>query len=207
MPVNRSAFHKLHVLRLRNTGPRHRPQKYEDTHTNQDVQEMDAGDILGATQLSIDIDDTAITLREKMMNLGPGLLGKTLDELGDDQAKQKPQNAKLVTLAPKLTKEFGCIQWKAKSADIYNLVRGSLPWPSAYTIYNGKSLKVLEAKVVKPPEGGEPGVVLDFGVNGIVVATGDGGLLMKKVHLQDSKPMEASAFIRGHKVEVGFKFE
>jgi len=171
---------------------------------------MDAGDVLALTKIKIADDDTAVTLRAKMMHIGPAFLAQTLDGLCRGTACRTPtaQNDRLATIAPKLTKELGIISWTRKAVDIYNLVRGLLPWPSAYTFYKGKLLKILEAQVIEEDVSqSEPGTVLKIIKEGFVVATGQKGLLIKRVHLQDSKPMDVSAFLRGHEIKVGFKFE
>jgi methionyl-tRNA formyltransferase len=166
---------------------------------------MDAGDILAQSAIVIGPEDTAVTLRAKMIKLGPGVLLKTVRDIKKNSGTK--QEDRLATLAPKLTKELGAVQWAKPACDIARLVRGLLPWPSAYTFYKGKILKVLEAQVI----GGhfptvEPGTVLEMSKNGITVATGRGALIMKKVHFQDSKPMGAYDFVIGHDIKTGFRF-
>lgn len=169
---------------------------------------MDAGDILAGTKMAISDDDTSMTLRAKMTEKGPALLQRALDDLSERRCTPAAQDHARATFAPKLTKELGVIQWTKKADEIDHLVRGLLPWPSAHTLYNGKFLKILEAQVARQDlSQHKPGVVAEVSKEGIVVATGKNGLLIKKVHLQDSKPMDVSAFLRGHEVEVGFKFE
>jgi methionyl-tRNA formyltransferase len=168
-------------------------------------EEMDAGDILAQLKIPIDREETAVTLRAKMARLGPDLLLKTIHDLPSCQGK--PQNGQFSTFAPKLIKELGNIRWTKRAQEICNLTRGLLPWPSAYTYYKGKALKILEAQVTDtsfPHD--DPGTVLEISKHGITVATGRGTLLIKKVHFQDSKPMEAHDFIIGHDMPVGYKF-
>jgi len=169
---------------------------------------MDAGDVLAEIKVIISSDDTSRTLRAKMMKKGPSLLLKTLDELAENRCTPAVQDHSQATFAPKLTKELGAIQWTKKADEINNLVRGLLPWPSAYTSYSGKFLKILEAQVVRQDfSQHKPGTVVEISREGIIVAAKSSGLLIKKVHLQDSKPMDVSAFLRGHSVEVGFQFK
>ncbi len=172
------------------------------------IKEMDAGDILAQVKIPITDDDTSMTLREKMMKEGPSLLQQTLDDLSENRCTPVTQDHSKATFAPKLIKEHGAIQWGKKADDIYNLIRGSLPWPSAYTSFNGKFLKILEAQVVEQDDSQyEPGTVSGVSKKGIVVVAGGGCVLIKQVHLQDSRPMDASAFVRGHEIDVGFQFK
>lgn len=169
--------------------------------------EMDAGDILAATPLKIGIRETAVTLRARMMEAGPPLLQRTLDALAQGGCRGRVQDHQKATPAPKLTKGLGAVQWPKEAREIHNLVRGLLPWPAAYTRYKGRLLKILESKVVDGDfSHHEPGTVSEVSKEGITVATGGGGLLIKKVHLQDSKPMDAHSFVAGHRIEKGLKF-
>jgi methionyl-tRNA formyltransferase len=140
-----------------------------------------------------------------MMRLGPDLLLKTVRDL--PSCKGKPQNGQYATYAPKLIKELGNIRWTKRAEDICNMTRGLLPWPSAYTMYEGKILKVLEAQAINTGiTHGEPGTVLEIGRQGITVAASRGMVLLKRVHYQDSKPMDAHDFIIGHHLPVGYRF-
>ncbi|HQP10538.1 MAG TPA: methionyl-tRNA formyltransferase [Candidatus Omnitrophota bacterium] len=168
-------------------------------------EEMDAGDILAQLKIPIAPDETAITLRTKMIGLGPDLLLKTIADL--PAGTGKPQNENFSTFAPKLIKELGNVRWTKRAQEICNLTRGLLPWPSAYTFYQGKMLKILEAQMIDrsfPYD--EPGKVLEISKRGITVAAGRGTILIKRVHFQDSKPMDAYDFVIGHDITVGFKF-
>ena len=169
---------------------------------------MDAGDILAQAKIPIDEEDTALTLRSKLAKAGAELLLKTIDSLGKNTHTLTVQNEKEATLAPKLTKELGRIQWTKTAREIHNLIRGLLPWPSAYTFYNGKLLKILAAQIVKTSGGlrkGTPGEIVEITKQGFVAACGQDFLLIKDVHLEASKPMGAEKFVRGHHVDIGMK--
>src|SRR3989338_2557398 len=169
---------------------------------------MDAGDILAAQKIKIAKGETAVSLKAKMMEAGPPLLGKTLEAIAAGKTKPVPQDEAKATLAPKLIKPLGRIPWNKGAAEILNLIRGVMPWPGAYTEYNGKTLKILDAEVVnKDTAASEPGEAVEVSKSGILVATGKQGLLVKQVHLQDAKPMDAHSFMVGHDMAVGYKFK
>ncbi|MBN1870613.1 MAG: methionyl-tRNA formyltransferase [Candidatus Omnitrophica bacterium] len=169
-------------------------------------EEIDAGDILAQMNMKIEKDETAVTLRAKMIKEGPPFLLRTLSHLSS--CHPRAQDRKGVTFAPKLTKEAGHIPWGKQAREISNLIRGLLPWPGAYTFYRGRLLKILKARVLDgDPAKAEPGTVCEIGKKGIVVSAGDGRVLVQKVHLQDAKPMDAYQFVIGHKIEVGCQFE
>ncbi len=171
---------------------------------------MDAGDILSELPIAIMPKDTSVTLRAKMMAAGPGLLLKTINGLASDPRKWggAPQNKDEATLAPKLTKDIGTISWDKPAVVIHNLVRGLLPWPGAYTFYEGELLKVLRTEILEENfQGRAPGTVVGIDKEGISVSTGDGGVLIKEVHLQGAKAMDAYSFIVGHKICEGYQFK
>lgn len=169
---------------------------------------MDAGDILAQKKIKIDAEETAVTLREKIMPLSPAFLLETIRTIENKACIPIVQDHACVTLAPKLTKAAGHIPWHKEAVVIHRLVRGLLPWPGAYTFYKGKLLKILDARVVEEDfSDDEAGTVVQVDKTGILIATGEGGILVKQLHLQDSKPMDAHSFVAGHKVAVGFRFE
>ncbi len=168
--------------------------------------QMDAGDIFTQTKIKIDPDDTAPTLRFKMAALGADLLLRTIDSLEKNATTLTGQDAFKVSTAPKLRKELGHIQWNKPARSIHNLVRGLLPWPAAYTHYQGKLLKILETQIVSLdaiPK--QPGEVLEINPQGFVVAAADCGLLVRQVHLESAKAMDAKSFVLGHKVPTGVR--
>ena len=166
---------------------------------------MDAGRILSQMRLKISCDDTAMTLRNTMMNTGPQFLLETIQKIEEGSCNAHPQDEKAVTFAPKLTKELARIDWQKSADEIRNLIRGLLPWPTAYTFYKGKMLKILSAEIVNGKFDQKIGHVATMDSQGFVVATKDKGLLVKEVHLESSRPMDARNFIRGHQLEVGDK--
>lgn len=167
---------------------------------------MDGGDIVAQRTIPIASDDTAVTLRTKMMQAGSFFLIETLDAIENDNYTLTAQDSRKATLAPKLTKELGSIQWERKVVDIHNLVRGLQPWPTAYTFCKGKLLKILETQLLdEDSPAGQSGQILKIDKNGLVVATGTKNLFIKKVHLQASKPMDAHTFVIGHQLDVGFR--
>ena len=168
---------------------------------------LDAGDIFSQVKMKIDPEDTAVTLKAKIAQEGAECLCKTIDALEAGTQSLKTQDDAKATYAPKLTKEIGRISWEKTAEEIHNLVRGLLPWPSAYTYYKGKLLKVLEASVFPGPVlGYQPGELVEIVEDGLVVATEADLLLIKKVHLESSKAMDAKSFSVGHEIQPGDKF-
>ncbi|MDD3374996.1 MAG: methionyl-tRNA formyltransferase [Candidatus Omnitrophica bacterium] len=164
-------------------------------------QNLDSGDILKQKELDIKKDDTSAILRQRMINESVDFLLNCLDDIENNNISLQKQDCTKVSFAPKLTKELGLIDWNKSAEEIRNLVRGLLPWPSAYTKYKGKILKILETEVVD--QNSVPGKIINVSKQGFVVGASDKALLVKRVHLESSKQMDAASFVAGHKIEVG----
>ncbi|MBN2453462.1 MAG: methionyl-tRNA formyltransferase [Candidatus Omnitrophica bacterium] len=184
-----------------------------DTETGVTVirmnEKMDEGDIIMRKEIEIEPGDTNITISEKLSDIGAGLLIDSIELLESGRANFEKQDASLATPAPKLTKRDGFINWEESSIDIHNKVRGLLPWPGAYTCFNGKVLKLTDTELLSYPPRREavPGEVLDIiKGKGIVVNAGLGAIAIRHLQLEGGKVLDADAFVRGHKIAPGYVF-
>ncbi len=166
---------------------------------------MDAGDIIAQERMTLTEDMTADVLRHQMAHVGAKLLVKTIDQIVSGQFKCVTQDESQVTLAAKLTKEMGRIDWNQSASQIERLIRGLRPWPGTFCMYKGKVLKILEASIVK--NSGKPGTLIDINKQGFVVACAQEALLVKSVHLEASKAGAAYDFVQGHHLVVGQRLE
>lgn len=167
--------------------------------------QMDAGDIIAQERMSLAENVTADVLREAMSHVGAKLLVKTVDTVATGNFNCIPQDESQVTVAAKLTKEMGSIDWNQPAYRIERLIRGLKPWPGTFCSYQGKVLKILEAQVVNVS--GRAGTLIETGKQGFVVACGQEGLLIKQVHLEASKAVSAYDFVQGHRLVVGQSIE
>lgn len=167
---------------------------------------LDAGDIINQQMVTIGPQETSIQLRDRMAQAGVELLVRTLNEIDVGKYRLIPQQESQVTYAPKLTKEMGRIDWNKSAQEIHNQIRGLQPWPGAFTHYEGKLLKILEAQPSQPPGLRRAGSLVDIGKQGIVIACGQGGLLVKRLQLEAGKPVSAYDFIQGHRLTLADHF-
>jgi len=165
---------------------------------------MDTGPMLHAREMPIGEEDTAETMFAKLSILGAEALREALCGLHEGTLDETPQDAALATYAPLLTKEHGRIDWSRPAGEIRNLVRGMTPWPSAFALHAGKTLKVL-SPVLAAESGpaGEPGEIVALGRDGVSVACGKGVLRLQVVQPEGGKAMEAWAYAQGRRVAVG----
>lgn len=167
---------------------------------------QDEGDIIYRQAMAIGPEDTCATLSEKLAAMAGSLLIKAMDELEAGTAPRIPQSDldEEPTYAPKLNKDDGLIDWNRSAEKIANLVRGTSPWPGAYTGVECRMLKVLEAEVV-PVCGGAPGEVLSIEKDGLVVATGENALRLITVQMEGKRALPSFDCAQGLRLKPGQK--
>jgi methionyl-tRNA formyltransferase len=164
---------------------------------------MDGGEIIAQTRCDIPGNMTSAALRVRLASIGAELLSGMIPKIKAKEYQLVPQDAHQVTRAPKMHKDLGHIQWTENAKRIHDLVRGTQPWPGAFTFLRGKLLKILDTAVVDTMAKGKPGEIVELHKDGFFVQAGDRAVLIRKVHPANSKPMDAQAFLAGHKLTVG----
>ncbi|MEF2964547.1 methionyl-tRNA formyltransferase [Paenibacillus sp. M1] len=170
---------------------------------------LDTGDMIAKSVVPITDEDTAGTMFEKLSSAGAELLIRQLPLILDGKAERIPQNEEESSYAPNLSRADERIDWSASSRDIFNRVRGLVPYSGGFTTWNGEVFKVWAvanpaAKGAAASSSGQaPGTVLDLSPAGIEVKTGDGSVLLTRVQPAGKKAMEASEFIRGGVMKPG----
>jgi methionyl-tRNA formyltransferase len=165
---------------------------------------MDTGPILYVRKTPIGEEDTAETMFSRLSILGAEALLEALGKLREGTLVETPQDAALATYAPMLKKEHGRIDWSRPAGEVRDLVRGMTPWPSAFALHAGKTLKVLSAAVAgESGAAAEPGEVVALGRDGIAVACGEGILRLQAVQPEGGKAMDAWAYAQGRRVAAG----
>lgn len=164
---------------------------------------IDTGDILKTKVVPLDEKETGGSLFDKLAEDGAELLVDTLVDLENGTATRTPQDDSKSTYAKMLDKKLGCIDFTKPAVEIERLIRGLNPWPSAYTGYQGKTLKIWDVDVIEEERQGEPGQVVEVNKNELLVQTGKGLLSLQEVQLEGKKRMDIASFLRGNVVEPG----
>lgn len=165
-------------------------------------QGLDTGDILETTVIPIDEKETGGSLFDKLSQAGGALILSTLEKLKEGTAVRTPQDHTASTYAKMLDKKLGDIDWTMDAEAIERLIRGLNPWPSAYTRWNGKTLKLWSAQVCET-EGARPGEVLEAEGDSLVIACGGQSLRILELQLEGKKRMDTAAFLRGCQIGAG----
>lgn len=168
---------------------------------------IDTGDMLDQEAISLDSKETGGSLHDKLSQVGAALILKTLKKLEDQTAVRTPQDDSNSNYVGMIKKSMGDIDWSMEAVSIERLIRGLNPWPSAYTDWNGKIIKIWDAEVVDKEFEGTCGQVVETGKDCLVVKTGKGGLSIKELQMQGKKRMDIGAFLRGYQIAEGTVFE
>ena len=163
---------------------------------------LDTGDMIAKVVVPLAEDETGGSLFDKLSDAGAKLLVATLPSIADGSAGyEKQPEISPTPYAAMISKKDGKIDWNKSGAELERLVRGMNPWPSAYTGWNGKLLKIWKASVVQEESGKAPGSVVRTSKEGIFVQTGEGMLCIRELQMEGKKRMEADAFLRGYQIE------
>ena len=181
---------------------------------------LDTGDMLEKTVIPIEEKETGGSLHDKLSLAGGALILSTLKKLEEGTLVRTPQTDEGTCYAKMLTKSLGDIDWNQSAVSIERLIRGLNPWPSAYTLWNGKTIKIWSADVTTsreaaaflsesgvPSETGiTPGTVVCSDKHSLVVCTGDGLLSVRELQMEGKKRMDTPAFLRGYPIPAGDVF-
>lgn len=164
---------------------------------------LDTGDMLLKKEVLLDEEETGGSLHDKLSTLGGDLLIETLEKIeAGDIHPEKQDDSQAGEYARMLDKNLGRIDFSMPAAEIERLIRGLNPWPSAFTSYNGKTMKLWKAKADNCGQG-VPGQVIHVDKNSFTVQTGQGTLQILELQMEGKKRMDAGAFLRGCPLETG----
>ena len=162
---------------------------------------IDTGDILLKKTIKIDTDETSGSLFDKLMALGAETILETLDELENGSLTPIKQGESPTAYAKILTKAMGLIDFTKPAKELDCFVRGMDPWPSAYTLLAGKTLKLWKVRAVEG--GGKAGSVIDIDKESFTIACGEGAIEVLEVQLEGKKRMSAGDFLKGSTLNIG----
>jgi methionyl-tRNA formyltransferase len=180
------------------------------------VPQLDAGPVLGAIETTIHPEETAGELELRLADLAAPLTLQTLEQLERGVARPVPQDPSFVTLAPKITKSEGLIDWTRSSPQIACQVRAMQPWPMPYSfLRRGQQFPLrtlvlcvqgVESAMSGGCEAAAPGDIVPADPQRLLVRTGSGLLEITQLQPAGKRPMAAADFLRGHPLARGDRF-
>jgi methionyl-tRNA formyltransferase len=191
-----------------------------DEHTGVSImlldEGLDTGPVLAQRRESIQPDDNAGTLTDRLAALGAGLLLETLPAWLEGSITPVPQDASATTMSRRIDKDDGRIDWNRAAEEIWRRVRAFTPWPGATTTLNGTAVQILQAWPVDGSVDLEPGAVLALTEPAAVpsslpspafaVQTGAGLLLPLQLKRAGRRAVSARDFLNGERGLIGSRF-
>jgi len=203
--------HASLLPRWRGAAPIHRALIAGDSETGITIMQMDVGldtgDMLLKTHCDIKPTDTSATLHDRLATMGSDALIEALEMLKANTLTAEVQDESLTCYAAKLTKQEADIDWSASAELIERQIRGLSPWPVAYTNSFAGVMKIHGAHIASvSDEASTPGDILVVSKEGIIVATGQGSILITDIQFAGGKRMKIQDALNGkHKaaLEIG----
>jgi methionyl-tRNA formyltransferase len=177
-----------------------------DPETGISIMQMDAGldtgPVLKQAKTRIRDDDDAMSLHDRLAELGAELILQALVEVESSRAVAVPQPELGITYARMIDKRETRIDWTRPAAELERAVRAFRPAPGASTLAGGVGLKIWRVRVVDVRQLA-PGEVNDA----LVVGCGQGALEILELQRAGGRRLSASDFLRGHPLPAGTRFE
>ena len=167
------------------------------------VRELDAGPMLARVARPIPADATGRDVERDLARSGAELLVEVVDAIADGRAIEEPQDERLATFAPKITREEGLLRWERPARDLHNQVRALTPWPHAWTRMHDARVLVIRTVVDDEAAIGTPGEVVEASGDILRVSTGRGVLRMLEIQPEGRRVMSAREFLAGRPLRPG----
>ncbi|MCI5725044.1 methionyl-tRNA formyltransferase [Fusobacterium sp.] len=168
-------------------------------------EELDAGAVILQEETEITEEDTFLTLHDRLKNMGALLLLKAIKLIENNKVEAKKQDEKLVSFVKPFKKEDCRVNWNKTSREIFNLVRGMNPVPTAFSSIEGKNLKIYSViPYEKKYENSKNGEVVEFlKGKGVVIKTADNSVIITSAKPENKKQLSGVDLINGSFLKIG----
>ncbi|MDA0768662.1 MAG: methionyl-tRNA formyltransferase [Chloroflexi bacterium] len=163
---------------------------------------MDSGPIVAQRTTLIKPGETCDVLTERLFRMGGDLLVEVLPAWANGKIQPKPQDETQVTVTSRLSREDGLVDWSDSAEYIARRIRAYCPWPGTHTIWQGKTVKIIEAIESSEVASASAGAVVALD-GGVGVTTGSGVLELRSLQMEGRRPATALDFAQGYKDFIG----
>ena len=209
--------HASLLPRYRGATPIHATILNGDTETGvtiiEIVQKLDAGPMLGNVRTVIGPEETTGQLEQRLAELAIPLTQRVIREIAQGTVIRTVQDEDQATHVRKLSKVDGLVPWEKSAIEVERHVRGMQPWPGPYSQLQQADkptlrLQILAVKVTEEPSPGvkhSPGTVIEVTAKDFTIQCGEGSVRLHTLQPDGKRPLPASDFLRGRKVQLGDK--
>lgn len=159
--------------------------------------EIDTGDTLISRKVEIDKKDTAGTLHDKMMGIAAQVILESVEMVASNQINLLAQDESKVSKAPKIFHKDCAIDFNNPTDKVYNFIRGLSPYPTSWTLFRGKKLKVFWADPNKEAHTEQAGTIITDDKSYLHIYTPDGYLALTDIQWEGRKRMNIAQFLNG----------
>jgi methionyl-tRNA formyltransferase len=149
---------------------------------------IDTGPVLLQKEVQIDPDDTTGSLYfNKIFPLGIEAIAEAVDLIHQGNPPRIAQDESKATYDPPCRDKHAKIDWSKPAQEVYNLIRGCDPQPGAHTTWQGKTVRIFDARLQPGNNSGCPGEVTDIGAEAVSIALNGGTLAVKRMRGEGAK--------------------
>lgn len=201
-------IHGSLLPRWRGAAPIHRAIEAGDAETGITIMQMeeglDTGPMMLIESVPIAADDTTGSLHDKLAALGGKMIVEAIARLEQGTLPATPQPEEGANYAAKIAKEEAALDFTQSADQLARRIRAFNPFPGATGRFGDTVVKLWQARAIKVGQQGEPGQVLSADAQaGIVVACGEGALLLTELQKPGGKRLPAAEFLKGFPLEGG----
>jgi methionyl-tRNA formyltransferase len=167
------------------------------------VRALDAGPSIHQVRTPIPDDETYGELQMRLAELGALALIEALALIGMGSATETPQDDSQATFAPKVDRAAARVDWAADAGDVARTIRAYDPKPGAFASAKSGEVKLFGARVTPSVPDATPGTVLQIDDGGMVVACGNGAVVISRVHPSGKKRITPVEWTRGRGIVLG----
>jgi methionyl-tRNA formyltransferase len=204
--------HASLLPRWRGAAPVHRAVIAGDRQTGvtimRVIKELDAGAMFAAAERRIGPDETSVDVERDLAEIGSRLLVHVVRHIAEGTARETAQDPSRVTLAPKITKAEGAVDWSLPAERLHNLVRGLQPWPLVSARIGNHRVLIHKATVTTAVSPDKPGTVVRAEGDRFEIAAGEGSVLrLLALQPEGRRVMTAREFLAGRAIPPGLRVE
>ncbi|MBR9976356.1 MAG: methionyl-tRNA formyltransferase [Bacteroidetes bacterium] len=166
---------------------------------------VDTGGILLQRRVPLHENMSAGELHDLLAAVGAEAVVDTVRGIEGGTLETRPQEDSRATTAPKIFRESCEVPWAKSAREVHDHIRGLSPHPAAWSMLDGKEMKLLESRVAEEQSHGAPGTIVATAPE-LLVQCGRGTVALHVIKPEGKKAMSAEEYLRGHRIASDARF-